>query len=284
MTQTQAAATGGEDLAARVAAELPYLRRYARALTGSQESGDRCAALTLEMIVADRAILDDALPLRAMLFKIFHRIWSGSGDRLSGVGDLDDADTPRARMERMAQRRLARLTAGSREALLLRTIEGFPPEQIGAIMGVTASEAQKLVDAAFEEMEGDMAGAVMIIEDEPIIAMDLRSIVSAMGHSVTGVARTRDAAIRLGRETRPDLILADIQLADKSSGIDAARQLLEDLGDRPVIFITAFPERLLTGDRPEPAFLIAKPYTEEQVRSAVSQAMFFAGTDSLQEQ
>ena len=50
-----------------------------------------------------------------------------------------------------------------------------------------------------------------------------------------------------------------------------------------MIFITAFPERLLTGARPEPAFLIAKPYTEDQVRSAVSQAMFFAGTEPLAE-
>ena len=80
---------------------------------------------------------------------------------------------------------------------------------------------------------------------------------------------------------RPDLILSDIQLADGSSGIDAVNELLGSLGDIPVIFITAFPERLLTGDRPEPAFLISKPYSEEQVRSAVSQAMFFASTEGL---
>jgi hypothetical protein len=48
-----------------------------------------------------------------------------------------------------------------------------------------------------------------------------------------------------------------------------------------VIFVTAFPERLLTGKRPEPAFLITKPYVEDQVRSAVSQAMFFASTETL---
>ena len=50
----------------------------------------------------------------------------------------------------------------------------------------------------------------------------------------------------------------------------------------PVVFITAFPEKLLTGDRPEPAFLITKPYTEDQVQSAVSQAMFFATTETLE--
>ena len=57
--------------------------------------------------------------------------------------------------------------------------------------------------------------------------------------------------------------------------------LLAILGDTPVIFITAFPERLLTGERPEPAFLISKPYSEDQVRSAISQAMFFSSTETL---
>ena len=103
----------------------------------------------------------------------------------------------------------------------------------------------------------------------------------SMGHQVTGIARTHTAAVDLAHQKRPDLILADIQLADGSSGIDAVNELLRDMGDIPVIFITAFPERLLTGDRPEPAFLISKPYSEEQVRSAVSQAMYFASTEGL---
>ncbi len=80
-----------------------------------------------------------------------------------------------------------------------------------------------------------------------------------MGHAITGVARSRDAAVALAGAERPDLILADIHLADKSSGIDAVNDILGAGGTIPVIFITAFPERLLTGERPEPAFLISKP-------------------------
>jgi CheY-like chemotaxis protein len=138
-----------------------------------------------------------------------------------------------------------------------------------------------LLDRAREEMGKMMTGEVLIIEDEAIIAMDIESIVSGMGHTVVDIARTREAAVKIGTRKRPDLILADIQLADKSSGIDAVNELLPELGEVPVIFITAFPERLLTGRRPEPAFLIAKPYSEDQVRTAVSQAMFFASTESL---
>ena len=111
--------------------------------------------------------------------------------------------------------------------------------------------------------------------------MDITAIVEGMGHQVTGNARTHTEAVAMAAADRPDLILADIQLADNSSGVEAVNEILAQFGDIPVIFITAFPERLLTGDRPEPAFLINKPYTEEQVRSAVSQAMFFSSTDSL---
>src|SRR5690606_13683513 len=153
--------------------------------------------------------------------------------------------------------------------------------EIGQIMNITTDEAAGLIEVAIAEMQASMSGKVMIIEDEAIIAMDIHSIVTDMGHTVTGIARTRKAAVELGSSNRPDLILADIQLADNSSGIDAVNDLLAQFDDIPVIFITAFPERLLTGDKPEPAFLISKPYEEEQVRSAVSQAMFFASTETL---
>ncbi len=112
--------------------------------------------------------------------------------------------------------------------------------------------------------------------------MDLQDIVAEMGHAITGVARTASGAVQLAGKERPDLILSDIQLADGSSGIDAVNEILEAAADIPVIFITAFPERLLTGERPEPAFVITKPYSEDQVRSAISQAMFFSSTETLQ--
>ena len=70
-------------------------------------------------------------------------------------------------------------------------------------------------------------------------------------------------------------MLADIQLADGSSGIDAVKDILEQISV-PVIFITAFPERLLTGERPEPTFLITKPFQPNAIRAAISQALFFS--------
>lgn len=262
------------DVGSIVAADLPYLRRYARALTGGQTSGDQYAIATLETIVADPSLVTSGPDSRVNLFRTFHGIWASSGGVLEGQADSD-------LLERQAQWRLKHLTENSREVLLLRAVEGFGFSAIAEIMDLPQSEVEELYARAMDEMGKLVTGDVLIIEDEGIIAMDLKSIVSGMGHNVTNIARTRDEAIKMGKGNVPDLILADIQLADKSSGIDAVNALLADLGDRPVIFITAFPERLLTGDRPEPAFLITKPYSEEQVRAAVSQAMFFATTEEM---
>lgn len=262
------------DLAQSIGRELPFLRRYARALTGSQHAGDNYAAATLEAILTDRSVLEGVDDTRIALFRAFHVIWQSSGQPVD--------DTELSSRERRAQDHLRRLTPNSREALLLRSIEELRYDQIAQVMQIDQAEAEELVQIAVNEMSDTMRGKVMVIEDETIIAMDLKGIVQAMGHKVTGVARTHSQAIELAGRARPDLILADIQLADGSSGVEAVNELLADLGEIPVIFITAFPERLLTGDRPEPAFLISKPYSEEQVRSAVSQAMFFASTEGLE--
>ncbi|NIZ07832.1 response regulator [Pseudooceanicola sp. HF7] len=264
--------SGTTDLSALIGAHLPFLRRYARALTGSQSSGDAYAAATLEAILQDRSVFETGIGDKAGLFKVFHTIWASSGAPVAVEAEGAEA---------LAQKHMAKLSPNTREALLLHTIEDFNTSEVAAIMDTDTSEVETLLSTARQEMSDAVSGRVLIIEDEAIIAMDLEALVAEMGHRITGVARTHTEAVQLGKSERPDLILADIQLADNSSGIDAVNELLGELGERPVIFITAFPERLLTGERPEPAFLISKPYREDQVRSAVSQAMFFASTETL---
>ncbi len=251
---------------------LPFLRRYGRALTGNQSSGDRFAAATLEAILADQSLISDATDHKAALFKAFHSLWSGTGAILG---------TPDSSLSARAQDHMAMLTPNSREALLLSIIEGFTTDQIAYILQTDQEDVSGLVAVAFADMEASVAGAVMVIEDEAIIAADIVDIVRGAGHRVTGTARTKAEAVALALRDRPDLILADIQLADKSSGIDAVNEILIEFPQTPVIFITAFPDRLLTGERPEPAFVITKPFSEEQVRSAVGQAMFFSSTETL---
>jgi CheY-like chemotaxis protein len=131
-----------------------------------------------------------------------------------------------------------------------------------------------LIEQCGRELAAEIATDVLIIEDEPLIGMDIESIVDGLGHRVIGIARTRSEAVALAQGSRPGLVLADIRLADGSSGLDAVNDMLKSF-EVPVIFITAFPEQLLTGERPEPAFLIAKPFRPATVSAVISQALFF---------
>ena len=171
-------------------------------------------------------------------------------------------------------RNLEALTPLRRQAFLLVAVEDFTIEEVAAILERTPAEAAELVDAAGREIAEQVATSVLIIEDEPIIALDIEGMVRDLGHDVLGVARTHREAVSLVKSAAPGLVLADIQLADGSSGLDAVNEILTEI-EVPVIFITAFPERLLTGEKPEPAFLITKPFRPEAVKAAISQALFF---------
>jgi len=255
-------------LGQELAPHLPFLRRYARALTGSQHHGDAYVRAALEAIVAAPEDFPREVDARLGLYRVFQRIWASAND------DADETEETAAEAEDIARARLARITPLSRQALLLTAMEGFTPEDAGYLIDVSADDVEELVADALAEIERQTHADVLIIEDEPIIAMDLETIVRDLGHGVTGVAVTRDEAVAQALAHRPGLVLADIQLADDSSGIDAVKDILAKFSV-PVIFITAFPERLLTGERPEPTFLITKPFQRSTVKAAISQALFF---------
>jgi DNA-directed RNA polymerase specialized sigma24 family protein len=248
---------------------LPYLRRYARALTGTQAHGDAFVRATLEAIIAAPDDFPRDVDPRLGLYRTFHAIWSTANVETPAESDEEGNDR-----EAIAQARLARVTPLSRQALLLTAMEGFTSEDAGYLISASAADVDSLVSEALAEIERQTQTEVLIIEDEPIIAMDLETIVRDMGHGVTGVAVTRDEAVAAAMSRRPGLVLADIQLADDSSGIDAVKDILAQFSV-PVIFITAFPERLLTGERPEPTFLITKPFQRSTVKAAISQVLFF---------
>jgi CheY-like chemotaxis protein len=255
--------------------QIPLLRRYARALSGSQESGDAYVAALLETILADPDIFDRAAEPREESYRLFSRVWNAVP--LNGQRDVEEQEGKEANgaaQPSMSDRRLEAITPLPRQAFLLTAVEGFSSEQAARVLGVDGPQFASLIEAAGREIGAQVASKVAIIEDEPLIAMDLETLVENLGHQVVGLARTRAEAVALARSARPGLVLADIRLADGSSGLDAVNDILEIFGV-PVIFITAYPETLLTGQRPEPAFLISKPFRAETVKAVVSQALFF---------
>jgi CheY-like chemotaxis protein/DNA-directed RNA polymerase specialized sigma24 family protein len=260
-------------LADQIAAQLPFLRRYARALTGSQTSGDAYVRATLEAALADKELLEEIGGGRAALYGAFTRIWSS-------IQVESDEPLTEGLHEQAAQVRLSSITPAHRQALLLTTLEDFTPAETASILDLPIDEVQELVTQAISEIDQETSTDVLIIEDEPLISMQLETLVSDLGHEVIGTAATRGQALEIFASRRAGLVLADIQLADGSSGIDAVEDLLK-FGDVPVIFITAYPEKLLTGERPEPTYLVTKPFQESTVRAAISQALFFGSSRPL---
>ncbi len=258
-------------LGQEVAANLPYLRRYARALTGSQNTGDAFVRATLEAALADEELKRSLEDGRVALYAAFNKLWS------SAYLEVAKDDAPAGEHEAAAHARLGTITPLNRQALLLTTLEDFTPAQAAKIMELDTGDVEKLVQEAIEEIDRESATSVLIIEDEPLISMQLEDLVTSLGHTICGTAATRTQAQEVVSEKTPGLVLADIQLADGSSGLDAVDDILA-IGDVPVIFITAYPERLLTGDRPEPTYLVTKPFEERTVRAAISQALFFGSS------
>ena len=253
-------------LLARLAPHLPYMRRYARALTGDQSSGDQYVRVALEALAAGDKQLDSRLSPRVALYHVFHAIWCSSGARLEDRVDEHTGADPSQRLLRIAPR--------SRQAFLLTALEGFTPTEAAQILDTDFPDVERLIAEAQNEIDAELATDVLIIEDEPVIAADIEALVRELGHTVVDIAATRTEAVAAVASKMPGLVLADIQLADGSSGIDAVKDILGRY-DVPVIFITAFPERLLTGERPEPTFLITKPFQPETVKAAIGQALFF---------
>ncbi len=254
-------------LSQQLASDLPFLRRYARALSGSQETGDAMVRVTLEQALGDEALKESLNEGRLALYRTFHAVLDH--DKLT----IDPSSIPGSK-EANAVAKLQAITDSKRHALLLTTVEEFTPRQAAQILRLDTNQVEALVQDAVSEIDAEQKTRVLIIEDEPMIMMQLEDLVMSLEHEVCGTATTRSEALNAFENKQPGLVLADIQLADGTSGLDAVEDIL-GRSEVPVVFITAYPERLLTGDRLEPTYLVTKPFREQTVKAAISQALFF---------
>lgn len=263
--------TTDADLRSSLGQQVPFLRRYARALTGSQASGDAFVRMTLETILEEPSRLGSDGALRVALFRLFQAIWQTVAEPAAFDGVHTDADLHPALGEGLLQQ----LSLARREAFLLTALEGFSMAEAAAILDRPLETIRADIDAARQAITTGMASRIIIIEDEPVIALHLQDIVEDMGHTVVGIASTHREAVALNAKFGADLLLSDICLADGSSGLDAVSDILAR-STIPVIFITAFPERLLTGTQPEPTYLITKPFDVDAVIVTVGQALLLS--------
>jgi CheY-like chemotaxis protein len=251
-------------LAESIASYLPQLRRFARLLTGSQQAGDAAVSRMLRAIVGDPGAFPEK-PSRVELYQLFLKTLAGipedSAQQGAGIGQT-------------AARSLAAMTPQARQAFLLVSVEELTPREAAEVLEVSQRRAEELLNQASEEIARQIATDVLIIEDEPLIALDLQRMLEGLGHRVTAIARTHADAVGAASSNKPGLVLADIRLADGSSGLEAVNDILSSFSV-PVVFITAYPDKLMTGERPEPTFLLTKPFREDAVKAVVSQVLFF---------
>lgn len=246
--------------------ELPLLRRFARALLGRQAAADRLVAGALDS-VADAFEPGPPADAHRLLFRALLDAYEiKARSRSHGPLDATVAD------EGIVAARVRTLPSEAAVALLLATLEGFAVADIAFVMRLQTDGAAAKLREAQLALERQTASEVLIIEDEPVIAMDIAGIVRQAGHRVLGIATTQDDAIAMAERQPPSLILADIKLADDSSGIRAVDAILNQ-ARVPVVFITAYPERLLENERVEPSLLITKPFSEHLLKVAIAQAL-----------
>ncbi len=116
---------------------------------------------------------------------------------------------------------------------------------------------------------------IAIVEDEGIVALDIQDRLAVMGYQTVGCAATREGAVTLVDEERPDLVLLDIRLQGNGDGIDAAIEIRNRF-KLPVIFLTAYSEdaTLERAKLAEPSGYILKPFNDRELKSTIEIALY----------
>jgi len=252
---------------------LPYLRRYARALTGSQRRGDSYVAATIESILAEVALDELAAKPKILLFRSFHDVWQ----RLAPP-PVAEGGGPEDEQVRTVKRALAAMPRWDRQAYLLNRLEKFEVADIATILRTKPEEVELRIERAADQIADVPAARILIIEDDPVIALGHAQIVRDMGHDVAGIAATKAAALALNAGETPDVLLVDIRLQGDDDGLETVEEIIKT-SSTPVVFVTGHPEDLLTGRKREPAFVIAKPFDPEVLKVAISNALAFRNSD-----
>lgn len=253
---------------------LPYLRRYARALTGGAATGDALVTRTLEWFMGEGGSAagagGEADGTRISLYRQLNRFQDAEG-------------VPAGRTSRHpVEAALYTLDETGRRLYLLVNLEDMPLADAAAVLNLAPENAVERLNHAREQVRARLTAAILIVEDDAIIAYDLAETVRGMGHTVCGNAATMDEALTLAAEHAPTLALMDIRLAEGDNGIEVARELRRQRF-LPVIFVTAFPDELGKRGLEHLGPVIPKPFNREQIEQAITRAVFTPQPEEVRE-
>jgi DNA-directed RNA polymerase specialized sigma24 family protein/CheY-like chemotaxis protein len=260
-----------EAQARRLMAQLPYMRRYGRALTGSTTRGDDLVTRAVEAALTepDRYQLDtdDEPVTRRRLYTLLNGLFDAD------MGTIGAAAIAPAEPGHPIEAALSSLPEQERRVFLLVSLEELSTPQAAEVMGIPSDEAREALGRAQNAMREQLVANILIVEDDAIIAYDLTETVLGMGHKVCGTAATMEEALAAAAANQPSLALMDLRLAHGGSGITTA-QALRETRALPIIFVTAFAEELKQRGLDYLGPVIKKPFTREQIERAITQAVF----------
>ncbi|MFZ0571189.1 MAG: response regulator [Rhodomicrobium sp.] len=236
-------------------AELRNLRRYAFCLLGNRLLSDMAVETALNALVSDVMSVSGRAISRLDLYRKVNETARASLQKGKVTASVGSG----------LHSRLLRLSEEQRQVAALHAVIGFPYGDIASIMDRSESHVRRAYALSLLALR-QRPLAVLILEDEALIARELQEIVTSLGLVVAGTARNRAEALRIAGQSKPQLILADYKLKG-DTGVDVVKAIRENI-DINVIYVTAHPEAVAaTGELRD--LIIAKPFNVRAVERAV---------------
>ncbi len=235
-------------------AELRNLRRYAYCILGNRRLSDIAVEAALNALVSDVTSVCGRAISRLDLYRKVNEAAVANSNNVSaaaGTGFFTE---------------FHRLSREQRQVAALRAVIGLPYSDIASVMSMTEKAVRRSYCEALLMLR-EKPAAVLIIEDEVFIALDLQQIVRNLGFSVAGIAKNRAEALRIAGLVKPKLILADYKLRD-DTGVEVVKAIREQM-DANVIYVTSHPEAVAAMRDSEDDLVISKPFNPRTIAVAV---------------
>jgi CheY-like chemotaxis protein len=191
-----------------------------------------------------------------------HSVWNAD----SANADRDGAEA-------------ARLMALALEIVRPSHLEKLSYGPQAYILGLDVLEVREYLSETLNEIGLPASAAILIIEDEAAVALDLARIVRQTGHRVCGTAGHLEQAVAVAGRTRPVLVLADVQLNDGPEAGIAAVQEIRRTGQTAAVYVTAYPERVR--QTVSESLIVSKPFMAHDIQTAMWRALIQHGCGSL---
>jgi len=236
-------------------AELKNLRRYAFCLIGNRILSDAAVEAALTAPAADAEPVSGHAVSRLGLYRRVNE----------AVRTSLRTNNVTAAVATGLHARLLRLPEEQRQVAALHAVIGLPCGDVASILDVSEAYVRHTCAVSLLALR-EKPAAVLIIEDEALIARELQEIVTKLGLVVAGMAKNRAEALRIAVQSKPKLILADYKLKG-DTGVDVVKAIRESQNAN-VIYVTAHPEAVAAQGE-ERDLIVSKPFSLRAVRQAV---------------